>query len=162
MAKKEKDTAAAQTLRIETIYVKGLLFEVSKPDAVSAAQKQPTGDVHIGTIVSTLGDNRYEVVLDVKVNAKDRDSDDALYRFELRQAGVFTLENFSDATRDQALNVYCPNVLFPYARQQVSSAIVGGGFPSIMLSPVNFEELYRQQLANREQSSGESESTAKH
>lgn len=161
MADNENSSAGSQALRLEKIYVKGLLFEALKPMTAARGVPPPAGDAHIGNLVEDLGENRYEVILEVKINAKDRETEEPRYRLELRQAGIFHLQNFSDAERTRVLNVYCPNVLFPYARQQVSGAIMEGGFPTLILAPINFEELFRQQVAGREQSAG-AEPSAKH
>jgi preprotein translocase subunit SecB len=71
------------------------------------------------------------------------------YLAEVQQAGVFGMSGFDMANRDAVLATYCPNVLFPYARQIVSDLIQNGGFPPFLLQPINFESLYAEQMRRR-------------
>ena len=72
------------------------------------------------------------------------------YLAEVQQAGVFGLNGFDDFNRDAILATYCPNTLFPYARQAVSDLIQNGGFPPFLMQPINFEALYAEQMRRRQ------------
>jgi len=67
------------------------------------------------------------------------------------QAGIFSMENFEEQALHQTLGIYCPNVLFPYVRQEVSDLITAGGFQPLLLQPVNFEQMYQQQMQQAQQ-----------
>jgi preprotein translocase subunit SecB len=67
------------------------------------------------------------------------------YLAEVQQAGIFGVLGFDNTSRDTVLATYCPNVLFPYARQAISDLIQGGGFPPFLLQPINFDSLYAEQ-----------------
>ncbi len=72
-----------------------------------------------------------------------------MYLAELEQAGLFGLAGFDDRTLDMMLGTYCPNVLFPYARQAIGDLVAQGGFPPFYLQPINFEALYAEGLRRR-------------
>ncbi len=94
-----------------------------------------------------MAENVYEVVLTVTVTCKLAEK--TAYLAEVQQAGVFGMSGFDMANRDAVLATYCPNVLFPYARQIVSDLIQNGGFPPFLLQPINFEALYAEQMRRR-------------
>jgi preprotein translocase subunit SecB len=77
-----------------------------------------------------------------------------VYLCEVQQAGIFGLMGFDDHTLDMMLGTYCPNVLFPYARQSISELISQGGFPPFFLQPINFEALYAEGLRRRAEQTG--------
>ena len=76
--------------------------------------------------------------------------DKSAFLVELQQAGVFTLRGFTDENLGPMLGIYCPNVLFPYARESVAGLVSKGGFPQLLLEPVNFEALYSQHLQGQQ------------
>lgn len=88
------------------------------------------------------------MVLTLTVSAKIEE--ETAFLCEVQQAGIFSIGGFPDETRDQMLGAYCPNILFPYAREAVDAAVVKGSFPALMLAPVNFDALYQQKQATNE------------
>ena len=96
--------------------------------------------------------------LDLTLTLTARSGEQVGYLIELTQAGVFTLSGFSDDTLNSMLGAYCPSVLFPYAREVVSDLSVRGGFPQLVLAPVNFDALYLR----RQQEQAEKETAAQH
>ena len=148
MAEQETNTqenAEGQQLAIRTIYIKDASFEAPNSPAVfmSGDNQQPQIQMNIAVNSNSLGEDNYEVVLTTTVEAKFGDKTGFLV--ELHQAGVFTIGGFKPEELGPMLGMYCPNVLFPYAREAVSNLVAKGGFPQLMLSPVNFEALYHQQ-----------------
>jgi preprotein translocase subunit SecB len=101
---------------------------------------------------ATVAQDLHEVVLTITLEAKIADK--VAYLVEVKQAGLFVIRGYSlDETR-QIVGAFCPNVLFPYARQAVSDLILRGGFPPFLLPPVNFDALFQQSLqqaANEQQ-----------
>ena len=86
--------------------------------------------------------------------------DKTAYLAEVHQAGIFGLSGFDAQNRDAILATYCPNVLFPYARQLVSELVQSGGFPPFLLQPINFEALYAEQMRRRAESGAAADANA--
>jgi preprotein translocase subunit SecB len=91
-----------------------------------------------------LGENVYEVVLTLTVTAKNEA--DTAFLIEVQQAGIFVVSGMEDDETHHALGAFCPNILFPYARETIDSLVVKASFPALMLAPVNFDALFAQQL----------------
>ena len=130
-------------LSLQKVYIKDASFEVPGAPAIFQEQGQPQVQLNLSQQVGTLAENVYEVVLTVTVTCKLAEK--TAYLAEVQQAGVFGMSGFDAGNRDAVLATYCPNVLFPYARQVVSDLIQNGGFPPFLLQPINFEQLYAEQ-----------------
>ncbi|UXZ05325.1 protein-export chaperone SecB [Moraxella nasicaprae] len=128
-------------LGLERIYTKDISFEVPSVD-VFTKQWQPETDINISASVADLGEDYKEVTLSVSVTAKLEDS--VAFVAEVQQAGIFLLKNIPEADMDHLLQAYCPNILFPYAREVISDIVSRGSFPQLLLAPVNFEQAYIQ------------------
>ena len=131
-------------LSLQKVYVKDASFEAPGAPQVFQEQGQPQVQLNLQQQVAALGENVYEVVLNVTVTCKLGEK--TAYLAEVQQAGVFGMVGFDAQGRDAVLATYCPNVLFPYARQVVSDLIQNGGFPPFLLQPINFEGLYNDQM----------------
>jgi len=90
-----------------------------------------------------LADSQYESILQITATASVQGK--TIFLIEIKQAGFFTLKGFTDEQIQQTLSITCPTILFPYAREAISNLVTKAGFPSLYLSPVNFEALYTQQ-----------------
>jgi preprotein translocase subunit SecB len=134
-------------LSLQKVYIKDASFEVPGAPQIFQEQGQPQVQLNLSQQVGTLAENIYEVVLTVTVTCKLAEK--TAYLAEVQQAGVFGMSGFDMANRDAVLATYCPNVLFPYARQVVSDLIQNGGFPPFLLQPINFESLYAEQMRRR-------------
>ncbi len=134
---------ASAQLSLQKVYVKDASFEVPGAPQIFQEQGQPQVQLNLQQQVAMLGENVYEVVLTVTVTCKLEEK--TAYLAEVQQAGVFGVIGFDAQSRDTVLATYCPNVLFPYARQLVSDLIQNGGFPPFLLQPINFEALYAEQ-----------------
>jgi preprotein translocase subunit SecB len=134
-------------LSLQKVYIKDASFEVPGAPAIFQEQGQPQVQLNLSQQVGTLSENVYEVVLTVTVTCKLAEK--TAYLAEVQQAGVFGMSGFDAGNRDAVLATYCPNVLFPYARQIVSDLIQNGGFPPFLLQPINFEALYAEQMRRR-------------
>ncbi len=135
-------------LAIQKIYVKDLSFEAPNTPAVFTEQLNPSVDIHFSNETQDLGENQHEVVLQVTVTVKQDER--SIYLVEAKQAGIFTITGFPAEHLPAILATACPNILFPYVREVVSDIVVKGGFPQILLAPVNFEMLYAQELQRRQ------------
>lgn len=135
-------------LNLQKIYVKDVSFEA--PGAPQVFQSQgttPNVELNLSQRVSQLSEAAFEVVLSVTATCKIDDK--TAYLAEVHQAGIFGLTGFNPQGRDAVLATYCPNVLFPYARQVISDLVQNGGFPPFFLQPINFDALYADQQRRR-------------
>jgi len=137
-----------QEFGIHSIYLKDVSFEAPNSPDIFKTQFQPEIQMNLNLETHKLDENVYEVVLSVTVEAKAKDK--SAFLVELQQAGVFTLRGFNDENLGPMLGIYCPNVLFPYARESVANLVSKGGFPQLLLEPVNFEALYSQHLEEQQ------------
>ncbi|KUM05611.1 protein-export chaperone SecB [Chromobacterium subtsugae] len=132
---------------IEKIYVKDLSLEVPNAPQVFLEQAQPEIDMQLASAGQQLDDGFYEVTLTVTVTAKLPEK--TMFLCEVAQSGIFQIRNVPGEDLDPILGVACPNILFPYAREAVSSVVNRAGFPPVLLAPINFEALYMQQRAQQ-------------
>lgn len=130
---------------INRIYTKDLSFESPKTPAIFKQDSKFSVDVSLDTQSTALEGDFFEVILAVTVTAKENTSKEVAYIAETKQAGIFTLKNFTEEQKKQILASVCSNILFPYVRETISSIISRGGFPQLYLAPVNFDALYAQQ-----------------
>jgi len=136
---------------LQRIYLKDSSFESPRSPQTFQSQWKPTINFDIKTRSNKIQDDIYEVVLVLTAEAKL--DEQPAFLVEVHQAGVFTCKGFSDQQLELTLATWCPNILFPYARETIDSLVVKGSFPALMLSPINFEALYaqqKQQAAERE------------
>lgn len=132
---------------IQKIYVKDISFEAPNAPQVFNEAGQPQLELSLNQKVGRVAEDLFEVVLSVTVTCKIADK--TVYLAEVEQAGLFQLAGFDERTLDMMLGTYCPNVLFPYARQTVGDLVASGGFPPFYLQPINFEALYAEGLRRR-------------
>ena len=137
----------AAQLNLQKIYIKDVSFEVPNAPQVFQSQGQPNVELNLSQRVNVLADSVFEVVLSVTVTCKVDDA--TAYLAEVHQAGIFGVAGFDAAGQEAVLSTYCPNVLFPYVRQLVSDLVQGGGFPPLLLQPINFDAIYAEQVRRR-------------
>jgi preprotein translocase subunit SecB len=140
-------TATGAQLSLQKVYIKDASFEAPGAPHIFQDQNAPQIQLNLSQQVGPLADNVYEVVLTVTVTCKLAEK--TAYLAEVQQAGVFGLSGFDNQNRDAILATYCPNVLFPYARQIVSDLVSNGGFPPFLMQPINFDALYAEQMRRR-------------
>ena len=143
---RQQQTADRQ-LGIQRIYVKDLSFESPRAPQVFANDWKPEVNLNLTNDAKRIADDLYAVELVVTVTVKN--GDDTAFLVEVHQGGVFHIQGFQGPELGQMLGVYCPNILFPYAREVVSDLVTRGGFPQFLLAPVNFEALYAQHLRQK-------------
>lgn len=134
---------------IEKIYVKDLSIEVPNAPQIFLERETPSIEVQIQSAANAIGEGTFEVALTVTVNAKLEEK--AFFLVEVVKAGIFQIRNVPEQDMEPILAVACPNILFPYARENISDAINRAGFPPVNLAPVNFEALYQQRLMEKQQ-----------
>ena len=134
----------AHKFEIQKIYVKDLSFETPNSPKIFTEKWNPKTDVHIQTENNKLDENVFEVAIVVTVTATQEDT--TAFLVEAKQAGIFFIEHFPEEQHKQLLGSYCPNILFPFARETIAELITKGGFPQLLLNPVNFDALYQQHI----------------
>ena len=130
-------------LALERIYVKDMSLEVPGAD-VFTREWQPELDINLSSAAEKLDDDHYQVILTVNVTANN--GGETAFIAEVHQAGIFMLQNIPEEQLGAILGAYCPNVLFPYAREVVSDIVTRVSFPQLLLAPVNFDQAYQQTL----------------
>ena len=154
----EKSAAESQPQFIlQKIYVKDLSFETPNSPESFTQKWEPEVNVELNSNGKMLEENVHEVVLGVTVTAKLADK--TAYLAEIHQAGIFTIQGYEPKERDAMLGSYCPNILFPYAREVISDLVNRGGFPQMLIQPVNFEAIYQEHLKKRTQGEAQAESS---
>jgi preprotein translocase subunit SecB len=135
------DPAPTKQLIVQKVYVKDASLEVPLAPQVFTRQWQPQLDVQVTSGMQTLNPEQHHVVLSVTVTAKLEQ--DVAFLAEVQQAGVFLVKGFADETeRKRVLGTECLAILFPFARETVAELVQRGGFPQLLLQPVDFGALY--------------------
>jgi len=155
----EQKTEDTKRISISKIYLKDFSFESPKaPDVFRSTEWRPQTDLNLRSSHTDIEGEAalHEVVLTITVDAKDGDT--TLFLVEVQQAGLFAIDGYEEEEFSAIVGSFCPNILFPYAREAVASVVQKGGFPEFVLQPINFDSLYmqsRQQLAEKEAESEE-------
>jgi preprotein translocase subunit SecB len=144
--------ANSPVFSIEKIYVKDLSLEV--PNAPQCFLERDSAEIglQMQTGGEAVGEGIFNVVLTLTVTAKIGER--VQFLVEVAQAGIFQIRNVPNEELEPIIAVACPNILFPYARESVSDAVTRAGFPPVLLSPMNFEAIYRERLAQAQQGAG--------
>jgi len=139
-----------QKFELRKVYTKDISFESPMaPLIFRSGTATPTVDVQLDVSHQDLGDDMYESLLTVTVRGKLEDDKHA-FLAEVQQAGVYEISGVDpEKGLIAALEVACPSMLFPFARESVNDLVTRGGFPQLLLAPVSFESMYRQKLRNR-------------
>ncbi|MDR9499130.1 MAG: protein-export chaperone SecB [Hydrogenovibrio sp.] len=136
---------------IQKIYTRNVSFESPNAPEMFTRDFQPQLDVDLNVESKKLEDDVFHVV--VRVTATTKMEERTAFLCEVEQAGIFTIQGFEEGELNYLLGAQCPNTLFPYAREAVSDLVIRGGFPQLLLEPVNFDAMY----ANHMQQQGDSE-----
>ena len=134
------------TFSIEKIYVKDLSLEIPNAPQVFLERESPEIDLQLNLGAQQVEEGIFESSITVTVTAKLTDGK-TMFLVEATQAGVFQIRNIPAEELDPILGVACPNILFPYLRETVSDVVNRAGFPPVLLSPINFDALYAQRVA---------------
>lgn len=133
---------------IQRVYVKDISFECPSSPIIFKKEWAPEVSMDIDTKSQKLEENVYEVVLSLTTTAKV--GEDVAFLCEVQQAGIFSVGTLDEAQMAHCINAFCPNILFPYAREAVSSLVSRGTFPQLNLAPVNFDALFQQAIAKKQ------------
>ncbi|UTW09606.1 protein-export chaperone SecB [Pseudomonas benzenivorans] len=154
MTEQASSDAAAQAeqgpqFSLQRIYIRDLSFEAPKSPEIFRQEWKPSVSLDLNTRQKSLDGDFHEVVLTLSVTVKN--GEETAFIAEVQQAGIFLIKGLEAAAMSHTLGAFCPNILFPYARETLDSLVVRGSFPALMLAPVNFDALYAQELKRMQQ-----------
>lgn len=136
------------SFQIQRIFTKDISFEAPNAPQIFQKEWEPEVKLDLDTASSQLADDVYEVVLRVTVTATV--GEDSAFLCEVQQAGIFSIGGIEGNQMAHCLGAYCPNILFPYARECITSLVSRGTFPQLNLAPVNFDALFMNYLQQSE------------
>ncbi|WP_293268049.1 protein-export chaperone SecB [Neptunomonas sp.] len=144
----ENDQAAEQPtgpqFAIQRVYVKDASLETPNSPQIFTKKWQPEINLEMNTKTTPLSQEHFEVVLTLTVTVKNEE--DTAFLVEVQQGGIFQVSGMNEQEVGHTLGAFCPNLLFPYARETVDTLVTKASFPPLMLAPVNFDALYAQQM----------------
>jgi|SRR5690606_8329419 len=144
----EANKPAERRVAIQKIYIKDFSFESPQtPQVFTEGKWEPKTNLNLRSTHSAHGGDHHEVVLTITVETRHEDK--TLFLIELQQAGLFYITGYEGEELAAVVGSFCPNVLFPYAREAIAALVSKGGFPELVLQPINFDALYAQSRAER-------------
>lgn len=147
MSEQEQEEQQVE-FNIQRVYVKDISFECPNSPDIFKKEWVPEVKMDIDAQSKQLEEGVYEVTLSLTATAKI--GDDIAFLCEVQQAGIFSVSKLEGAQLAHCLNAFCPNILFPYARETVSSLVTRGTFPQLNLAPVNFDALFQQAMITKQ------------
>lgn len=139
----EQTSAPEHQFFIQRVYTKNISYESPNSPAIFKDEWEPELNLDLNVKHQSLDDDLYEVVL--SVTAQVRNKGKIAFLVEVEQAGIFTIQGPDEEQLEHALGSFCPALIFPYAREVISSEVTRGSFPPLVLSPINFDALYYQE-----------------
>jgi preprotein translocase subunit SecB len=134
-------------------YIKDLSFEnPNAPNSLSPREQGPNIAISVNVNAKQLSDTDFEVELTLE--GKAGEGEGLLFRFELLYAGIFRIQNIPAESTQPVIMIECPRLLFPFARQIIADCVRNGGFPPLLIDPIDFASLYQQKLASIEPAVG--------
>jgi preprotein translocase subunit SecB len=147
MAEEQPTPAPQKQLLLQKIYVKDLSFESPKAPMVFTTNVQPQTQLNVRSSAQQVAQDTQEVTLTVTVEAKDKDS--TLFLAEVAQSGIFLIQGYTPDEQSIIVGSFCPNTLYPFAREAIADLVSRGGFPPLLLQPLNFDAIYAQAVQER-------------
>ncbi|TNC91581.1 protein-export chaperone SecB [Thalassolituus sp.] len=129
---------------LQRIYIKDVSFEAPNSPAAFTKQWKPEVKLDLNTNGRKVDEQHYEVSVKITVTAKNEG--ETAFLVELVQCGLFAAVNIPEQQLAPMLGAMCPNILFPYLRENIDNLVVKGGFPALMLAPINFDALYQKKV----------------
>ncbi|MDH4439482.1 MAG: protein-export chaperone SecB [Rhizobium sp.] len=141
--------SGSPSLNILAQYIKDFSFEnPGAPRSLQARDKAPAININVNVNANPLSDTDFDVVL--SLNAEAKDGDKVVFVTELVYGGVFRISGFPQEHMLPVLFIECPRLLFPFARQIVADATRNGGFPPLMIDPIDFTQMFAQRVAEEQ------------
>ncbi|WP_339041960.1 protein-export chaperone SecB [Candidatus Lariskella endosymbiont of Hedychridium roseum] len=142
----------SEPIVVNTQYIRDFSFENPQAPAIFLKNEQPKVEIDLDINAKSIGDNVFEVILGIQ--AKASIENDVIFLVELQYAGVFTVNTTNEAEKEMLLLVNCPGIIFPYARRIISDITRDGGYPPLMIAPIDFLELYEKKRKHNDSSAG--------
>jgi preprotein translocase subunit SecB len=157
MAEEQNEVAATEEqqqaqFQLQKLYTKDVSFEIPNAPQVFQEDGQVEIKMNLAQKVENLAENVQEVVLTVTVTASLGEK--TAYLVEVQQAGIFSITGLDEQSMHAAINTLCPHTLFPYARRAITDLVADGGFPPLVLQPINFDQIYAQRLKEAQAQGG--------
>lgn len=130
--------------QLQKLYVKDVSFELPNAPQIFQDDGQVEIKLNLAQKVEQLAEGVQEVVLTVTVTATVGEK--TAYLVEVQQAGIFSISGLNEQSEHAAINTLCPHTLFPYARRVITDLVADGGFPPLVLQPINFDQIYAQRM----------------
>ncbi|MCM2681046.1 protein-export chaperone SecB [Echinimonas agarilytica] len=141
--------AQAPQFAIQRLYIKDISFESPNTPDIFQKEWKPEVKLDLDTKSRKLADDTFEVILSLTVTTTVED--ETAFLCEVQQAGIFGIGTENEAHLAHMLGSFCPNILFPYAREAVTNMVTRGTFPQLNLAPVNFDALFASYVQKRQQ-----------
>lgn len=138
---------------LQRVYVKDVSFEAPNTPQVFTKEWKPEVKLDLNTGAKKLDDTHYEVSIKVTITATNQE--ETAFLVEIEQGGLFVLANIPEDQIRPMVATVCPNILFPYLRENVDNLVIKGGFPALVLAHINFDALYQQRLAQEAEEANE-------
>ena len=145
----QEPQASEAQFMIQRVYIKNLSFETTNTPAIFQQKWEPELSLDLNTQHTKLDEGVYEVSLTVTATVKNQGT--TAFLVEVQQGGIFTIQGPAPEQLDHLLGSFCPSILFPYAREAITSEVIRGSFPQLVLAPINFDALYLQQQEEKKQ-----------
>ena len=142
-------------IRTQKIYIKDVSFESPNSPALFTKEWEPKLGIEINNSISVLGEDIYEIILTVTATATVEDK--TAFLAEVHQAGIFVLKGHEPDDLQRIQYVFCLRTLYPYACAALSDLVTKGGFPQLLLAPMNFAALYAKKLQQAHDQNGTSD-----
>ena len=148
MADEQPQNNPQRQLLLQKIYVKDLSFESPKAPMIFTTNITPQTQLNVRSSSQEVAPDTQEVTLTITVEAKDNNS--TLFLAEVSQSGIFVIQGYSAEEKSILIGSFCPNTLYPFARETIAELVTKGGFPQLLLQPLNFDAIYAQALQERQ------------
>ncbi len=145
----DQTPASAPVFQIQRVYLKEASLEQPNSPAILLEQEQPNVEIQLGVDAAPVADGIFEVGVTATVHTKIKDK--TVFLAEVKQAGIFEIRNLPQEQIAQVMGIACPQIIYPYLRGNVADMIQRAGFPPVHLTEINFQAMYEQQQAQREQ-----------
>jgi preprotein translocase subunit SecB len=146
------DTSAQPLFQIEKLYIRDLSLEVPNAPQIFLQAETPQLEIQVRNEAQQFADGLYDVAVTVTVTA--RSGERTIFLAEAAQCGIFQIRGITPNDLEPLLAIACPTVLYPYAREAISDLVTRGGFPTVVLQPVSFEQMYIERQRQAEQGGG--------
>ena len=141
----KNEDSTERVVALQTMYIKDVSFEApNSPEVFLESDISPETKINLSNTHNKIGDDSYDVQL--KINVESTYGEKTMFVAEIEQAGVFLIKGYNEEEVKGLIAVFCPNTLFPFVRELVSSLVTKGGFPAFLLQPINFDAIYSQAI----------------